>query len=303
MSNEIERAFAALSEDAMYAVPDPAQTVRRRSDRRRRSQAIAGMAAAAVLVTGVTVGARVVMAGPDRSGPVPAVSPTAPASPTTTPATPSPSTPPSTPQSTAPSTTPPSSAPATVPTSIPARAFLQKPDMPGKLTQPAERLDITKFPLVSVCGKTYDKPAVRAAQRFYLRSADSPAESTPKTQVQQNIMVYQGDGAEAFMADLRAAVRACPTEKDEVGVPVKHLLRGSAGAGDESALIERTRPTYEENGEPAADGSTSSTFWVVVRVGDTVTFVVNLGWEGIEAERADTVQLGRKAAARLAAWR
>lgn len=189
-----------------------------------------------------------------------------------------------------------------IPDSIPPSAFLQPADLPGKAKGTPERLDSADQPLPSFCDADYenaDQIGVRATQALHFASADAPADSTPKAAVNQDIIVFRGDGAEAFMADLRAAVESCPSASDDR----KNYLRGPIGAGDDSVLIEQTRPAYGEDGEPALDGSLHRLFWAVVRVGDAISFVSNNGWEAASAEQADTVHLGERSAARLAAWR
>jgi hypothetical protein len=116
------------------------------------------------------------------------------------------------------------------------------------------------------------------------------------------VIVFRADGATAFMEDLRTAVRDCPSHR-EGGVASRYYQRGTIGAGDESLLIEQTRPAFGEDGKPVGDGSLHHLYWAVVRAGDAVAFVTNAGWESGSADRGDTVLLGKRAAARLTAWR
>lgn len=69
MPNDVEDLFAALAEDAGRARLVPAAAVRRRSDRRMLVQSVTGVAAVVLLVAGLTAGARLVLAGPDRTTP------------------------------------------------------------------------------------------------------------------------------------------------------------------------------------------------------------------------------------------
>jgi hypothetical protein len=204
---------------------------------------------------------------------------------------------------TAPATPAPASA-APIPKSIPATAFLQASDVPGKIKEKPRRLGPGDQPLPTFCGKKYGSgSAIQATQSVYFTEPNAPAGSTPKAAIYQDVLVYRGDGAASFLNNLRASVRRCATQKDEVGVTVKNYLRGSLDAGDDSVLIERTRPATDDAGEPVGGGSRHHLFWAAVRVDDSVTFVSNTGWESISAERGDTEQLGRRAATRLAAWR
>jgi len=249
----------------------------------RRWTVAGSVVAAAVLVTAGAFGARAVLAGDDEPQPAtPTASARAGAAPPTS-----------------------ASRTAVLPRSIPARAFLQAADAPGKAKSAPERLGAGGQKLPEFCDATYDRSdrvGVRATQVLLISGAGDPAEATPKAAVYEDVIVFRGDGATAFMADLRAAVRDCASLTDN-GVVSHNYQRGSVDAGDESLLIERTRPAFREDGEPAGDGSLHHLYWAAVRVGDSVAFVTNAGWEAGSAERADTVLLARRAAARLAAWR
>ncbi|MEV7628569.1 hypothetical protein [Actinoplanes sp. NPDC089786] len=302
MSNDLERAFASLSADADRAQLAPARAVRRRGDRQTLSRAVAGAAAVIVLVTGVTVGARMVLAGPDRDEPPPVPA----ASPTLTSPSPSPSPSAVAPARSTPSTTskssPPPETPETpeIPSSIPARAFLQASDAPGEGGTP-ERQGAGDHDLPEFCGNGYEQRGdlgIRATQLMYYRSADAPPDSTPKSAVFEDIMVFRGDGAEQFMDDLRAAVRDCPSPKND-----KNVSRGPLGAGDESLLIERNHPAMTDEGVPAGDGSLHRVYFSAIRVGDAVAVVSDTGWESGSADRADTEHLAARAAIRLENWR
>ncbi|GAA2609415.1 hypothetical protein [Paractinoplanes durhamensis] len=294
MSNELKRAFAALSDDAGRGRLEPAATVRRRSDRRRAVTAVAGTLTAAVLVAGVLVGSRLVLAGPPA--PVPAVS----MPPVSLPPSLPPSPPSADPGTTSPSSSPSSPAPRSIPSSLPAKAFLQASDVPGKIKDGPQRLGAGDQPLPDFCGNSYDqgaKAGIRATQVLYFTGPGDPPDSTPKAAVYQDILVFQGSAAESFMDDLRAAVQDCATDGD-----VKSYVRGSLGVGDESFLIERTSPATDDAGEPVG-GELFHLYYAVVRVGDAVAFVSDTGWESGSADRADAVHLGERAAARLSAWR
>ncbi|MFI5893731.1 hypothetical protein ACIA5D_26870 [Actinoplanes sp. NPDC051513] len=190
--------------------------------------------------------------------------------------------------------------------SVPDTAFLNADDMPGQIKGTPERLPDGERPLPRFCGAAYeqtDRITSRATFRLRYTSAGAPPESTPKAEVYQDILVYRDAGAGAFMTALRAAVTGCASQNDDAGVPVANFLRGDIGAGDESALLEHARPTTDDEGNPAGDGSVQSRFCAVVRVGDAIAFLAVVGWESSSADRGDTVALGRKAAERLAAWR
>ena len=190
--------------------------------------------------------------------------------------------------------------------SVPDTAFLQPGDVPGQIKGIPVRLDDGERPLPSFCGAAYDQGdrlAARATFRLLYNSPGSAAESTPKAAIYQDIMVFREDAAAAFMTGLRAAVSACTSQADDVGVRVANVLRGAVEAGDESALIEQRRASTDEVGEPRGDGSSQSMYWAAVRVGDAVAFLAVVGWECTSADLGDAVTLGQRAASRLAAWR
>jgi hypothetical protein len=185
---------------------------------------------------------------------------------------------------------------------LPDAAFLGAADLPGPIKDAPKRLP--DWPLPVFCGTAYDQPArvvSRATLRYYFTSPGAPAESTPKSVVHQAILLYQPDAATAFMTGLRAAVDACKTQLDS-GITVTNRLRGALSLGDDSALIEQTRPATEESGEPRNDGSLHSVFWTAVRVGNAVTFLSNAGWESCSADHTDTVSLTQHATQRLMTW-
>ncbi|MCU7725950.1 hypothetical protein ODJ79_19665 [Actinoplanes sp. KI2] len=191
-------------------------------------------------------------------------------------------------------------------TSVPDTAFLQPGDMPGPIKGSPLRLAMGEQPLPSFCGAAYDQHdriAVRATFRLLYNSPGSAAESTPKAEVYEDILVYREDAATVFLTALRAAVAGCASQTDDVGVRVVNVLRGAVEAGDESALIEQRRAATDEMGEPLGDGSEQSMFWAAIRVANAIAFLTVMGWETASADLGDTITLGQRAADRLAAWR
>ncbi len=306
MPNDVERLFASLTEDAGRARLVPAADVRRRADRRLMVQSVAGLAAVAILVTGVTVGARTVLADPDRSPVLPAES-VSPAPATRTPSAPAPSAP-----APAPSTPPPSrpapddpvqtsaSAPPAVPDTVPARAFLQKADWDGSVVDGPTRVP---HDLPELCGDNLpgeDAVGVRGTSVLTFRAPGVPDGYTPNGTVHDTVTVYRRSGARDFLRQLREAVRACPV--DTVGGrEFRYRARGPVGSGDESLLIEQTTAGYGDAGEPS--GTTRYAYLAAVRTGDTVAFVEVEGWESVSAERDDAVTFARAAGRRAAQWR
>jgi hypothetical protein len=307
MSNELERAFAALSSDADRARLAPAPSVRRHGNRQTAARAVAGAAAVVVLVTGVTVGARMVLAGPGPQLPAPPAPSSSPSVPPPVADRSSPPPPPASDRSTpappsSPSSAPPSSLPASpkIPSSIPARAFVQASDAPGEGAEP-ERQGAGDHDLPDFCGEDYtrgDDLGIRATQLMLYRSADAPPDSTPKSALFEDVLVFRGDGAEKFMDDLRDAVAGCPSEE-----PDRNTSLGPVGAGDESLLIERSNPAMTDEGVPADDGALHKIYFAAVRKGDAVAFLCDTGWESGSADRADTTHLAERPGTRLANWR
>jgi hypothetical protein len=305
MPNDLESAFAALSDDAARARLAPAASLRRRSDRRVVTRSLAGVAAAAVLVAGVTVGARLVLAD-EALPPLPPAQSTAPTvAPSPAPSL-SPSATPSSPPPSSPSSPPPSSPPETeepsIPKSIPARAFLTRSD--ANVAQLYRSDSAHGSPdLCSAASYPSDsKDGVRGTSNIVYRNPGDGEDYTPVGQVADTVVVYRGDGAEEFMDELRAAVRNCPEGKRD-NLTYKYRSLGSVGAGDESVLIQGSTPARGDNGELESDGSTYKIYFAAVRVGDSVALVENTGYESISAERPVAESFARKAAQRLENWR
>ncbi|GIF25567.1 hypothetical protein BJ973_003845 [Actinoplanes tereljensis] len=193
-----------------------------------------------------------------------------------------------------------------IPDSIPAIAFLQVVDAPGQAKEKPNRLGAGDQPLPAFCKNSYeqkDQVGVRATQLLLFASEDAPEGSTPKAAVYEDVIVFKNDGATKFMTSLRKAVEGCPTEKADSGVTLKNSLRGPVeGAGEDSVLIERTRPATDDAGEPV-EGQVHSLFWAAIRQGDTIAFLSNTGWESGSAEKTDTQTLATRAASRIKAWR
>jgi hypothetical protein len=205
-----------------------------------------------------------------------------------------------------PSAAPPPAAPSSaaarpIPASVPDQAFLLASDVPGTATDGPNRVGSDAHPLPELCGKDYenkDRVGVRGMRSVAFVHAGAPAGSVPAAMIYQEILVFRGDGAKAFLDDLAAAVKSCPSgDKDR-----KFRLLEAIGAGNQSLLFEQTSPARGDDGELTGN-AVHRLFWAAVRVGDAVTVVSNTGWESGSAERADTEHLGRRAAARLALWR
>ncbi|BBH71303.1 hypothetical protein ACTI_79880 [Actinoplanes sp. OR16] len=310
MSNELERAYAALDRDASErALLLPAADLRARARRRTAVRTAATLVAVAVLAAGTTIGVRVALAGPDRPDPIlPATSPTPSVSPSPV-SSPSPSSSPSSPpppSSAPPSSAPPSSAPPSspaapaIPKSIPARAMLNKAD--GNMDT-FNRLDEPRAAPSFCSGADFpseDQAGVRASGWLLFRSPELGPEYTAEDQIYNTVTVYRGDGASAFMDELAAAVEACP--EGEVGdLPARFRDLGPLELGDESLMIERSTAAYNDDGSPAE--GRRKTFVAAVRVGDAVTMLESSGYESGPSDPDDVEALAATATVRLAGWR
>lgn len=299
MPNDLERAFATLAADADHTRTTPATEIRRAADRRALHRSIAGVAVVALAVTGIAVGATFALAdGPDHTPVTPAhtatATPSAPASPTPTPST---LTSPPLPLT---STSVPAPPPPTIPKSIPTSAFLRASDvLDGDAPTRGDAPDLPSF-----CGHRFagGQTGIRAAVKILYHSRGGIPDSVPAGTVDETITVYRGNGADRFMAELRAAVKSCPQQK--IGtLSWQYRSVGAAGAGDESLVIDLSTPSYSEDGEPVGDGSRQHRYLGAVRVGDTVALVDNRGWENFTANQQDAGTFVRNAAKRLSAWR
>jgi hypothetical protein len=289
MSNDVERMFAALSDGAGRARFAPPAAVRRRADRRLAARSVATVAAAAILVVGVAVGGRFVLADGGRSPVTPAES-AAPSAP------PSPSAPGSSSAPPPPTTTSPS-----IPSSIPNRAFLSAADVRG-IIAPERRSGQEMLP--KLCGADYASGmiGVRSTRYVpYLRQGAKKDETFAGT-VDQAVTVYKGNGAQAFLDEVRDAVRDCRRDTHR-GSTCTHRLLAAQDVGDEALLIEVATPARGDSGELETDGSLRRDYCAVVRDGEAVTVLWVQGWESQSAEKADADAFTRRAAQRLADWR
>ncbi len=303
MSNDVERMFASLAQDAGRAQVDPPATLRRRSDRRTAVRSVASVAAVAVLVTGVAVGSRVVLAGNDRAPAPPAG--TATPAPTPTVALPTSPVPTSAPSSGVPTSAPPatarSSEPPSIPDSVPARAFLSAAEVNATET-PERRTDRDMLP--ELCGADFATGSIGVRSNRYAayhREGD-PADYTPLATVDQTVTVYRAEGAQTFVDEVRSAVERCRTQTRGQDV-YQHRLLDAVRVGDESVLVEVSAPQRGDDGELSKDGGRQRAYCAVVRVRDTVTVLWVRGWESQSPERAGVDSFTRKAVQRLQAWR
>jgi hypothetical protein len=295
MPTDLRHLYAALSADADTADLDTAASVRRRADRYARTAVVAACVGAAVAVGGVALATNVALSG---HAPTPGDHP----SPIQSPASPAPSQSSSAP----PSSSPPSSAPqqivppANAP--IPDGAFFTPPANRTH-TQPAKPTN-GRAGMPSLCGAALPSDAQIGRQRgreilFY--DVNAAQDAIPLGTIQHTIAVYRPGGAAAAMTDWRAAVAACPSERLDTGATVTYRLATPKDQGDDAILIEAVW-----HAAPADAGqfpSPVTSLVSIVRVGDVVTILYAVGWEGIDADRSVTLDYTDRAVLAIETWR
>ncbi|GGR85600.1 hypothetical protein GCM10010169_32340 [Micromonospora fulviviridis] len=299
--NGLYRALAADTDERVLPAPD---RVRRRADRRARRRAAFGALTVAVLVAGTAAGTRwVLTAGPDVD-PAPATTTGTP-SPSPTAAQPSPpsSRTPSPPART-PDAPPKTSArpPDVSPTSIPDRAFftlaaandtgIGDAFIPGPV-------------LPKLCGATPGESGIvtRRARSLAFKLADTPKGYVPDGSYRHSITVYRPGRADDALADLRQAVRDCPTQPGTdggEGLTSTQRLLPDAGYGDESVLLEVRRPATDYEGAPAVKEVVRLVR--AVRIGNVVTVLWEQGWEGTSSPRSQLDKDSRRAVLAIRDW-
>ncbi|GGM55076.1 hypothetical protein ACFFX1_19555 [Dactylosporangium sucinum] len=202
------------------------------------------------------------------------------------------------PAATAPAAAPSSSAPAapsaapSLASVIPAAALLQPGDLNGAKFTPMAAGDGAHLRPLRPCAAKYPSDATRtAAVAVQAHVVEAPGE-TPRV-LMQYVGLHPGTAAQAF-EEIAAAVRACPGSLDPG--QLRWEVAGSADAGDESLFVRVSeRFSY---GDPA-NVVTPVTPAVLMRVGDRVTVVADLGWESSGGDEAWVLRLAAIAAERL----
>src|SRR6266508_879354 len=274
--NDLERAYAALAQMADTVLLTTSEALRGRDDRRARVRLAAGCAVLAAVVGATAFGAQWAFKASRGSPSGPAAS----QSPGIESASPAPATsaPPSPGATGSPSHTKPA------PTTIPDNAFLQLADTNGD-ERPTKVPSDTMLP--SLCGAKYASDSsiqVRRTMHIVYWADRHPAGTVPDGTFDETITTYRSDGAVQFVAQLRAAVTACPTQTRD-GTTFQHRLLSGTPYGDESILIAVRYPTRDPEGRPT--GGDDVRLISVVRVGGVVMVLYEQGWEaGWSADRA-----------------
>ena len=195
-------------------------------------------------------------------------------------------------------TTPPAAA---TPTTIPDRAFFVLPAAndagTGNYFGPGPVLPV-------LCGASPgdERVVAQRARSLPYRRAGASADEVPSGNYRHSITIYRSGGAGAALAELRAAVRACP-EQPARGTPpvtVRQRLLPDSGYGDESVLFETRTPYRDANGDPS--GGDEVHLIRAVRVGDVVSLLWEQGWESTSTERAQFDADSRRAVEAVRRW-
>ncbi|MBB5477376.1 hypothetical protein [Micromonospora parathelypteridis] len=299
--------LAAAADACDLGVPD---VLRRRADRRARLRAAGGTLAVALVVGGVAIGTQVVATPPPGTTPSPADTPTIPA-PSATAA--SPSAPPTTPGR-PPGTTPASprvtsASPPETPVSIPDRAFFALASANQTTISPRF---LNGDVLPGLCDARYPSESAivqRRARSLVYKLAETPAKNPADGSVGEDgtyrntITIYRAGRADDAIDELRRAVRDCPEQETPAGdasVVSRQRLLGSDGYGDESVLFETRKPNLDVNGDPT--GGDEVRLVRVIRVGDVVTVLWEIGWETGSSPRTQVDADSRRAVAAIEAW-
>ncbi|RLP90292.1 hypothetical protein EAD89_13840 [Micromonospora sp. BL4] len=299
---DLYRSLGAAVDDQELAPP---ALVRRRADRQARVRVVGTALAVAVLLGGVAVGGRLVLAADgttplpppaDTPGPVPTTS-------TPTPSTSPSASPPSPPRGT-PSGTPPAATTGAAtprpPTSIPDRAFF----VLASANRTGLESRIEGPPLPALCAARYpSESAVVQRRGRYLayKQSGTPQGYVPAGSYRHTITIYRTGRADDALRELRKAVRACPEQElpDDGARTWRQRLLDPGRYGDESVLFEMRAAYPEGRGEPGTD---EVRLVRAVRIGDVVTVLWEQGWENTSAERAQVDADSRRAVAAIEDW-
>jgi hypothetical protein len=283
---DFDRAYRALADEADTVHLAPPHDVRARGDRRTRTRIVAAVAATSIAVGGATGGTQWLLRADSGPPVTPGGTPTATLSPT--PATPS--APPSTSRPAIRAGVPEESATGrAAPRAIPDSAFLQEGMVEGLLGDAV---------LPELCGATYKSDAKIQVRRskhvtYYVKPTEG---STPDGTLNETITAYKSGAAKEFMAQLRSAVANCAKDGDD-----RYKMVSAPKHGDDSFMFEKRYPTVDPDGHPL--GGDDVRLISVVRAGDVVMVLYEMGWEAGWSAEPDVVQnFTKKAVTRLSDW-
>jgi hypothetical protein len=181
---------------------------------------------------------------------------------------------------------------------IPASAFF----VPPPITSSDQVLPapVTNFvALWPLCGARYASDAQRTDHRgrhIFYYNPGAGGENIPEETVDHTISLYQSGAGPAAMQQIRAALQACPHDRRD-GSVVDYTLLTAPSLGDEAMLIQETW-----NPQPGTKWIPVTSLATVVRVGDVVTVLLFVGWEGLNASPAVANDYTTRAVTAIEAW-
>ena len=162
---------------------------------------------------------------------------------------------------------------------IPASAFF----VPPAITSSDQRFVAPATGFVGLwplCGARYASDSQRADRRgrqvLYFHPG-AGAGSVPAATVDHTISLYRAGAGPAALQQIRAAVQACPHDRRD-GSVVDYRLLTPPSLGSEALLIEETW-----NPQAGTEFSPVTSLAAVVRIGDVITVLRFIGWEGLNA--------------------
>ena len=159
--------------------------------------------------------------------------------------------------------------------------------------------------LPALCGATPGEAGIvtRRVRTLAFKLATTPQGYVPDGSYKHSITVYRPGRADDALAELRRAVRDCPTRPgtgDTAGLTSTQRLLPDGGYGDESVLFEVRRPATDYEGAPEVREVVRLVR--AVRVGNVVTVLWELGWEGTSSPRSQVDQDSRRAVDAIRNW-
>ncbi|BCJ71715.1 hypothetical protein CS0771_12590 [Catellatospora sp. IY07-71] len=296
--SDIEDAFAQVADEAKRRELPMAAQLRTRSDRRARRRAAVGTLALVAVASAAAVGLLPLAA---RHNPDQIAAPTG--SVTTSPAAPT---------SAAPSASPSPAAPPTA--GCPGGAYTEQ--IPARALVDGNAPSMEDHVLAYRCGRAPSEDAARALPRvcksgshvsdrsilgrrgIYAYLKPPQPDHVPSSYFHTVTRYTAPEAASAYLAELRAALARCGDGYADGGVRFAYSLVDGTGAGDESLMLT-LKVTYDE----AVEGAPQEALFPVsvVRVGDHVSVVFDVGWEGSPTPPKDLDPVFTKAVEKLLA--
>jgi len=181
---------------------------------------------------------------------------------------------------------------------IPASAFFVPPPITSS-DQNIPAPEQNYVALWSLCGARYASDAQRTDLRgrhLFYYSPGAGGENIPEGTVDNTISLYQPGSGPVAMQQIRAALQACPHDRRD-GSVVDYKLLAAPSLGDEALLVQETW-----NPQPGTQWVPVTSLATIVRVGDVVTVLLFLGWEGLNVDPAVANDYTTRAVRAIEAW-